>query len=176
MVQNGRHNRAMSDLHSALKTEIIGRQSGTTAEFVLVHLQDSKTADRWTLHARPGSFTTAWWQTTDVLGTLGFRHSRCNFVLGEQCYARTISRDFSLEQFVPQFENAARELLASRRSDLVTLQECRRPADAAVAPEQSGLRSLDGGGRQAVRGCPGGHGRALGREARRPGTLPQWFC
>jgi hypothetical protein len=81
-----------------------------TAEFVLARLQDSKTSERWTLHVRPGSFTTAGWQTTDVLGTLGFQHSRCNFVTGEQCYARAVARDFPIDQFADAFEVAARNL------------------------------------------------------------------
>jgi hypothetical protein len=105
----------MSELHAALKTEVVARANIASAEFAVARLQDSKTSERWTLHARPGSYTTAGWQTTDVLGTLGFRHSRCNFVTGEQCYARMVPRDFSLDTFAPAFETASRRLLESVR-------------------------------------------------------------
>jgi hypothetical protein len=105
----------MSELHAALKTEVVARATIASAEFAVARLQDSKTSERWTLHARSGSYTTAGWQTTDVLGTLGFRHSRCNFLTGEQCYARVMPPDFSLDAFETAFETVTRRLLESLR-------------------------------------------------------------
>lgn len=90
------------DLHSALRTEILGKATEPGIEFVLASLQRSKTVFSFTLHAKPNSYSTSGLQTTDALAHLGFRRGNCVFLNGE-CYAREVGEDLALESFAQAF-------------------------------------------------------------------------
>lgn len=88
----------MTDLHSALKTEVISRTSGEGVQILLVRLQHSKDQISHSLHIRPTSFSTYGVQMTDLLAILGFERSLCVFVNGE-CYAKEVDESFDVALF-----------------------------------------------------------------------------
>lgn len=88
----------MTDLHSALKTEVINRASGEGVEVLLVRLQHSRDQISHSLHVRTTSFSTYGIQMTDLLAMLGFVRSRCVFVNGE-CYAKEVDGSFNVTSF-----------------------------------------------------------------------------
>ena len=110
----------MADLHQALRTEITDKKSADGVEFVLVRLQDSKDDIRYSLHARPNSYSTAGAQTTDLLALLGFRRSNCAFFGGTQCYVRSVDASFDLPGFTSVFQPGYQSLRTAESH----LQKC----------------------------------------------------
>ena len=88
------------DLHSALKTDEVGRAGASSGvEFVLMRLRQGRDKSAHSLHARPNTFSTAGFQTTDLLGVLGFSRSQCAFVVGGECYVRAVDESFDVDGF-----------------------------------------------------------------------------
>lgn len=111
----------MTDLHAALRTEVIdSAHSGAGVEFVVVRLQHSKDDVRFSLHARPSSWSTAGPQTTDVLGMIGFHRSRCAFVSGGECYGRAVDAEFDVQLFATAFTATYTAIDSARRH----LEQC----------------------------------------------------
>ena len=85
---------AKSDLHSALKTEIVATASAGGVDYQLAKLQWSKEEVGYSIHATPTSYSTAGLQTTDLLAFLGFKRGSCAFSRRGECYATRASPDF----------------------------------------------------------------------------------
>lgn len=86
----------MTSLHSALKTTVIGNHAGNGINYILVRLQNAKDDFADTLHARPNSYSTSGFQTTDFLSLLGFSRSRCAFH-GSECFCRHVPEGLDLK-------------------------------------------------------------------------------
>lgn len=99
-------NARIYDIHSALKTETAGQASGHGVQFTLLKLQYSKDEIGYSLHARPSSFSSAGFQTTDLLGHLGFARQRCTCVGGQEAYCRGVGTEFNIAGFGAAFEKA----------------------------------------------------------------------
>jgi hypothetical protein len=104
------------DLHSALKTTVVADLTEGGIHYKHVRLQHGKDDFMETLHARPGSHSTAGIQATDFLYFLGFRRSPCSYHYGE-CYCRKLSLDDdvvglakAVANALPKFQLGAREL------------------------------------------------------------------
>lgn len=104
----------MSDLHSALKTTIVGDHADGGIRYLQVRLQSGKDSFRDTLHARPNTFSTSGFQTTDFLSLIGFNRSPCAFHQAE-CFCREVSSELDLPQ-----------LAAAINKGLVLVQEADR--------------------------------------------------
>lgn len=85
----------MPDLHSALKTVVIGDLVEGGIHFLHVRLQNGKDTFVDTLHAKPNSYSTAGIQTTDLLSLIGFSRSPCAFHRSE-CYCREVHSGLDL--------------------------------------------------------------------------------
>jgi hypothetical protein len=92
----------MSELHTALRSEVLDRLNASGLEMQLVRLQHGKDTYSLTLHAKPTSFTSAGIQTTDLLAYLGFSAGRCVFLRGD-CYAREVADGMTLSGFGSSF-------------------------------------------------------------------------
>jgi hypothetical protein len=89
----------MTDLHSALKTEIVGTAGWDGGQLVLVRLQHGKDQFSHSLHVCPNSFSFSGIQVPDMLAILGFQRSRCSFVNGGECYAKEVAQSFDVTSF-----------------------------------------------------------------------------
>lgn len=85
----------MTDLHSALKTSVVGDHTDGGVRYLQVRLQSGKESFRDTLHAKPNTYSTAGIQTTDFLSLIGFQRSSCAFHNGE-CFCREVRPDLDL--------------------------------------------------------------------------------
>lgn len=85
----------MTDLHSALKTAVVGDHTIAGIHYLLVRLQNSKVDSFDTLHARPTSYSTGGVQSTDFLSLIGFARSSCAFHKGE-CFCRQVAPDLDI--------------------------------------------------------------------------------
>ncbi|HBA39449.1 MAG TPA: hypothetical protein DCZ05_06835 [Deltaproteobacteria bacterium] len=94
---------AMRDLHSALKTDVIGQHQAGGVSYVLVRLQHSKTEISHSLHASSMSFSTSGLQRPGMLLGLGFELSNCSFIPGGKCFAREVADGFDLPTFAEAF-------------------------------------------------------------------------
>ena len=96
------------------KVEEVRRHGAAALEYVIVRLQKSKTDIKYTLHARPTSYTLSGGITqADLLHRLGFSHGPCAFLTGDQSIAREVPEDFDLPRFTQVVERAFAELEAS---------------------------------------------------------------
>jgi hypothetical protein len=98
-----------TDLHSALKTQVIADFRNQTTRFVQVRLQYGKDQFTETLHVSPSSYTSAGLQLTDLLSLVGFERNVCAFI-GSECYARQIATDFDVQGFADAFNAAYADL------------------------------------------------------------------
>ncbi len=96
----------MKDLHSSLKSEVLGKERSKDAIFSLAQLQWGKNDKGWSLHADPNSYSLSGFQVTDFLSVLGFEYSSCSFTDGRQCYVREVPETFDLKTFVARFDTA----------------------------------------------------------------------
>lgn len=85
----------MTDLHSALKTSVVGDHTDGGIQYLQVRLQYGKDSFRDTLHAKPSQFSTSGFQATDMLSLIGFSRSACAFHRAE-CYCREVRPDINL--------------------------------------------------------------------------------
>lgn len=85
----------MTDLHSALKTSVVGEHTDGGIHYLKVRLQSGKDSFRDTLHARPNQFSTSGLQATDMLALIGFSRSTCAFHHAE-CFCREVQPDINL--------------------------------------------------------------------------------
>lgn len=86
----------MTSLHSALKTTVIGNHVGDGINYILVRLQNGKDDFADTLHARPNTYSTSGFQTTDFLSLLGFSRSGCAFH-GSECFCRRVPEGLDIK-------------------------------------------------------------------------------
>lgn len=107
------------DLHSALKTVVLADVSEGGIGYKHVRLQHGKDDFTDTLHARPGSFSTAGIQATDFLHFLGFARSACAFHGGE-CYCRLLEPDHD----VPALAGAIGSALEKFKRGARALENC----------------------------------------------------
>ena len=107
------------DLHSALKTTVVAELTEGGIGYKYVRLQHGKDDFTDTLHARPGSFSTAGVQATDFLHFLGFSRSACPFHLSE-CYCRSLAPD----QDVPALARAIGTALEKFTGGARALENC----------------------------------------------------
>ncbi len=112
----------MRDLHQALKHEEAskGRAVSAGVEFFLVRSQWSKQDVGFSLHAAPNQFSTYGVQTTDFLASLGFERSACTFTGRGDCFARSVSDGFALNEFVASFDASFAAFKEAARN----LEEC----------------------------------------------------
>jgi len=103
------------DPHQAFKNEILGRARSRSANFVLTKLQWGKDDIGYSLHVSPNTFSTYGIQTTDFLSFLGFQRGGCSFVDNHQCYARWVDKDFDVNTFVNNFDQAFRNLTDAQK-------------------------------------------------------------
>ena len=85
----------MTDLHSALKTSVLSSHTDAGIHYLLVRLQNGKDDYLDTLHARPNTWSTAGFQSTDFLSLIGFNRSGCAFHQSE-CFCRQVREDLDL--------------------------------------------------------------------------------
>lgn len=85
----------MNDLHSALKTSIVGEHTEGGIHYLHVRLQSGKDSFRDTLHARPNQYSMSGFQATDMLALIGFSRSTCAFHRAE-CFCREVQPDIDL--------------------------------------------------------------------------------
>jgi len=95
----------MPDLHRALKTEVLDRQSSEGFQVVLARLQNGKNDITHSVHVFPSTYTSSGIQTTDMLAYLGFRRYNCSFE-GGYCYARGVETPFDLPAFAAALPRA----------------------------------------------------------------------
>ncbi len=91
------------DLHSALKTEILGHTSSGEVTFFVVKLYRGRNDFIFSLHAASTEYSTHGIQTTDFLSYIGLHNDICTFVPQGQCYCRQIGEGFQLDRFVEAF-------------------------------------------------------------------------
>lgn len=102
------------DLHRALKTEIVARQSVGNAHFMLVKLQHGKDNFTYSLHAESSTLFTSGPKETDFFVWLGFEYGPCNFVSGQRCFVKAISSSFDLGSFCATFASAFADIAAAQ--------------------------------------------------------------
>jgi hypothetical protein len=103
---------ANRNLHSALRTEPIAEASGGGVIFKQMKLTHGRDDISFSVHARPGEWSSAGIQTTDILALIGFRRAPCPF-FGLECYARAVNEPFSVADFAADFDRARSALLES---------------------------------------------------------------
>lgn len=86
----------MGNLHSALKTTVVSSHNEGGINYILVRLQNGKDDFVETLHARPNTFSTSGFQTTDFLSLLGFSRSGCAFHQSE-CFCRQVPEGLDIK-------------------------------------------------------------------------------
>jgi hypothetical protein len=103
------------DPHQSLKSEILGKKTSGTTDFILAKLQWGKDDIAFSLHVSPRSFNlSGGYQATDFLSHLGFERSGCPFVDSRNCYVRWVDENFDLESFPVFFDQALRNLLEAQ--------------------------------------------------------------
>jgi hypothetical protein len=106
-------------LHSALRTAPIAEANGGGVLFKQMKLTHGRNDISFSVHARPGEWTTAGIQTSDILALIGFRREPCSF-FNMECYAREVNESFSLSDFANDFHQARNTLREAEQS----LQRC----------------------------------------------------
>lgn len=109
----------MTNLHSALKTSVTASHNEGGINFLQVRLQNGKDSYLETLHARPNTFSTYGFQTTDFLSLIGFARSACAFHHGE-CFCRIAPSNLNL----PSFSKAITESLSIFQAAVSHLEQC----------------------------------------------------
>lgn len=105
---------ANRNLHSALRTELVAEASGGGVIFKQMKLTHSRNDISFSVHARPGEWSTAGIQTTDILALIGFRRQPCPF-FNMECYARAVNESFSVADFSTDFNQARNALRESEQ-------------------------------------------------------------
>jgi hypothetical protein len=67
------------------------------------------------VHARPGEWSTAGIQSTDILALIGFRREPCPF-FSMECYTRAVNESFSIADFATDFSQARNALREAEQS------------------------------------------------------------
>ena len=93
----------MKDLHSSLKTEVIGEHQASGVNYALVRLQHSKTDVSYSLHAHPASYTGSELNTPGYLEYLKFQVSNCPFFPSGKCLVREVGEGFDTKGFGDAF-------------------------------------------------------------------------
>ncbi len=93
----------MRDLHSSLKTEIIGQHQASGVNYALARLQHGKTDVSHSLHAYPASYTLSDFSTPGYLRYLGFQESNCSFFPSGKCFVREVGANFDMKGFADTF-------------------------------------------------------------------------
>ncbi len=125
---------AQRDLHSALKTEIVGTAADGGVDYKLVRLQSSKDDITYSLHAYPSGFSLSGIQREGLLGHLGFKIGSCAFFPQGKCLARAVSAEFPLADFAMAFSSAYATLGDTERQ----LEACCFRLDGAGHSRHSG--------------------------------------
>jgi len=107
----------MSELHSALRTEVVGRENVENVNFVLVRLQSGKTETRLSVHAEPTGYLNSAIEMAALLNHLDFKENACSFVAGKKCLARELTSGIDFKDFVEGIGRCFREISAAN-SDL----------------------------------------------------------
>ncbi len=90
------------DLHSALQTEVVDKQTAGGVEFTLVKLRDGKDDVRHSLHAHSSTWTSAGVQTTDGLQILEFVQYSCPWSHNDG-YCTQVDGQIELSKFADAF-------------------------------------------------------------------------
>lgn len=102
------------DLHSALQTEVLEKQTAGGVEFTLVKLRDGKEDVRHSLHAYSSTWTSAGVQTTDGLQILEFVHYRCPWS-HDDGYCTQVDGQIELSEFADAFAEYVEALREAER-------------------------------------------------------------
>lgn len=111
------------DLHSALKTDVIGKIQAEGLQLVLTKLQWAKDESAFSLHIAPNQFSTSGLQLTDTLSYLGFTRHQCPFVDNRQAYCDWVDGDIDISRLAAKVSETHQHLLEAQRH----LQECGFP-------------------------------------------------
>jgi hypothetical protein len=124
-------NKMNEDLHSGLKTEVVGQSNAGGIHFLQVRVVQGKNRSIDGLHGHPSAWTSSGLQATDFLSYLGFRRDACPFHRSE-CYSKAIPPTFDL----PGFCGAAVEAFNHVKAAGSALESCGLFLDQ---PEGSGF-------------------------------------
>lgn len=93
----------MRDLHSALKTDVLGQFQAGGVSYVLVRLQYGRSDISYSLHASAMTSFSSGLQIPGVLTHLDFEASNCIFIPGGRCLVREVADGFDLHRFSEAF-------------------------------------------------------------------------
>ena len=91
------------DPHAALQTEIVASARSSDVQALIARLRWSKSDEGYSIHVAPSTYTTAGFQSTDLLAYMGFKRSQCAFVDRRECYVRWGSPEIDLQRLVSKF-------------------------------------------------------------------------
>jgi hypothetical protein len=103
------------DLHSALKTDVIGSANAEGLQLVLVRLQWAKDDSAFSLHVAPNQWSTSGLQLTDALSYLGFQRQTCPFVDLREAYCDWVNGDIDLNRFARSISQIHAQLCEAQR-------------------------------------------------------------
>jgi hypothetical protein len=103
------------DLHSALKTDVIGKVQADGLQVVLIRLQWAKDDSAFSLHVAPNQWSSSGFQLTDTLSYLGFTRQECPFVDSRQAYCDWTSGDIDLARYAEGISKVHGHLLEAQR-------------------------------------------------------------
>lgn len=135
----------MEDLHTGLKTSVVGEAAAPSAgvEFRLLHQVQGKNRQTHSLHALPTTLRFSGAQTSDLLTRLGLEHqSHCSLFNDRPCFAKAVAEGFDAKAFAVTFEQMFRLLEAATRK----LENC-----GFRLPDARGNVLTPGGGRRGLR-------------------------
>lgn len=93
------------DIHTGLRTTVIGQERREAMELALVQAQHGKTDFTYSVHVRPSRFTNMGPQTPHLLAALEFLQSPCKFVPGGG-WCRAVNEGLDLRAFADGLEKA----------------------------------------------------------------------
>jgi hypothetical protein len=103
------------DSHKSLKSEIINKKQGRSANYLFAKLQWSKSDIGYSLHVIPSLWTSSGYQVTDFLKHLGFDRGPCSFAEHQECYVHSVDQSFDLDTFINSFEQSYINLQEAQR-------------------------------------------------------------
>lgn len=95
----------MTNLHSALKTAVLCNHKGDDIDYLLVRLQNGKDVFIDTLYAKPNTYSSAGFQSTDFLTLIGFVRSECAFYQRES-FCRQVPPELDVAELSADISNS----------------------------------------------------------------------
>jgi hypothetical protein len=110
----------VSDLHSALQTEVVGTAGWKNGVLTLVRLRDGRDDIRYSLHVATNTITLSGLQVSDFMQRVGLMHFRCAFSDLRECHAMSVSEGFELDAFADALAGAYDET----RDSIAAFEKC----------------------------------------------------